>query len=232
MSISKIVLFDIDGTIILTRGAGRRVLEEAINHVFGRTLDASSIRFSGKTDPQIVREILEANEIAEPELSEARTAILQRYADNFSIEELLPTLEVLPGVKELIDLLSRNPSIKIGLLTGNLEETSWLKIDAAEIDRAFFEIGGYGSDSEDRYSIPAIVLEKARKHFKEDFSGDQLIIIGDTEHDIKCGRSVEAKSIGVATGHYTLEDLQSHHPDLAYSDLSDAKKVYDDIVGL
>jgi len=81
MSKAKLILFDIDGTIILTRGAGRRVLEEAIDHVFGRPMDASTIRFSGKTDPQIVREILEANDIKEPELSEARTAILRRYAD-------------------------------------------------------------------------------------------------------------------------------------------------------
>lgn len=232
MSISKIILFDIDGTIILTKGAGRRVLEEAINHVFGRDLDASTIRFSGKTDPQIVREILEANGIIEPELSKARSAILERYANNFSIEELMPTLEVLPGVKDLISLLSQNPTIKIGLLTGNLEATSWLKIDAASIDRSFFEIGGYGSDSEDRYSIPAIVLKKAQNHFEEDLAGKQLVIIGDTEHDIKCGKSISAKSIGVATGHYTLEELKSHNPDLAYADLSDAKKVYADIVAL
>lgn len=232
MAISKIILFDIDGTIILTKGAGRRVLEEAINYVFGRDLDASSIRFSGKTDPQIVREILEANGIKEPELSEKRSAILERYASNFSIEELMPTLEVLPGVKELIALLSANPEIKVGLLTGNLEATSWLKMDAASIDRSLFEIGGYGSDSEDRYSIPAIVLAKARNLFQEDLSGDQLVIIGDTEHDIKCGRSISAKSIGVATGHYSYEELKSHEPDLVYSDLSDAHSILADILSL
>ncbi len=232
MGFKRLVLFDIDGTIILTKGAGRYVLERAIDTEYGSSLDASQIGFSGKTDPQIVREILEFNGIKGDYMRELRGRILIRYADEFNNDDLLPTLEVLPGIIELVGLLSSEPGIQLGLLTGNLEKTSWLKVQAAGLDKEHFDLGGYGSDHEDRYSIPGIVLDKANRFYEHEVRGDHLLIIGDTEHDIKCGRSIGAKSIGVATGYYSFEDLQSHDPDLVYHDLGNHESVAQDILSL
>jgi len=142
------------------------------------------------------------------------------------------TLEVLPGIVELVDLIEKDDNLFLGLLTGNVEPTAYMKVEAAGLNRSLFPIGGYGSDHEDRYRIPQIVMDKWTSQNGTEILGSEMLIVGDTEHDIKCGREVGAKSLAVATGHYTVPELKSDDPDLVYGDLSDYQKVFADIKAL
>jgi phosphoglycolate phosphatase len=217
----KLVLFDIDGTILLTDGAGRRAVNRALMEVFGTTGSADH-RFDGKTDPQIVRELMRMEGHADDHIDQRMGRMLSRYVEILH-EELnsgVGRTRVMPGVHELLDALDARDDVLLGLLTGNLAAGARAKLAAAGIEPDRFRVGAYGSDHETRGELPRVAQQRARDELGLDIPGHDVVVIGDTPADIHCGRGIGAQSIGVATGHYSVEELARHNPTAVFPDLS------------
>jgi phosphoglycolate phosphatase-like HAD superfamily hydrolase len=217
----KLVLFDIDGTILLTDGAGKRAIHRALLDVFGSTGPADH-RFDGKTDPQIVRELMRIAGHADDKIDAEMASLFARYVDYLQ-EELragADDVRVMPGVVELLDALDARHDATLGLLTGNLIEGARAKLVAAGIDPDRFSIGAYGSDHETRAELPAVAQQRARDELGLIVEGRDVVVIGDTPADLSCGLAIGARAIGVATGHYSVDDLSSYYPAAVFADLS------------
>ena len=222
----KLVLFDIDGTILWSDGAGRRAMQRALTNAFGTSGDAS-YRYDGKTDMQIVRDLMR-NEGYDDALIDARmNALLDEYASSLH-EELrsgATHVERFGGVVELIEALEARPDRRVGLLTGNIEVGAGAKLRAVGLDPGRFRINAFGSDHEVRGELPAIAQRRAREELGLHVEGDAIVIIGDTPADIECGRTIGARAIAVATGRYSVEDLAAHSPFAVFPDLADTAAV-------
>jgi phosphoglycolate phosphatase-like HAD superfamily hydrolase len=227
----KLVLFDIDGTILLTNGAGRRAVQRALLEVFGSRGTADH-RFDGKTDPQIVRELMRLEGHADEHIDERMGRMLARYVE-FLHEELrsgVGSTHLMPGVRELLDALDARDDMLLGLLTGNLAAGARAKLSAAGIDPARFRVGAFGSDHESRGELPGVAQRRAREDLGHDIAGGNVVVIGDTPADIQCGRAIGARAIAVATGHYSVEELSRHNPAAVFEDLSRTDEVIRAIV--
>jgi phosphoglycolate phosphatase len=217
----KLVLFDIDGTILLTDGAGKRAIHRALIEIFGAT-GPEDHAFGGKTDPQIVRELMRHVGHGDEHIDARMTELLDLYVV-YLHEELSSGAEgvrLMPGVRELLDALDERDDVIIGLLTGNLEEGARAKLRSAGIDPGRFVVGAFGSDHEERGELPAVAQRRAHEQLGVVVSGPDVIVIGDTPADIHCGRGVGARAIAVATGHYTMAELREHTPAALFLDLS------------
>ncbi|MDQ6829934.1 MAG: haloacid dehalogenase-like hydrolase [Gemmatimonadota bacterium] len=222
----KLVLLDIDGTILWTDGAGRRAMESALTGVFGSP-GAPSYRYDGKTDGQIVRELMTQAGHSTEDVERAIPDVMQRYLGMLESELTTGTrrVHVFPGVLELIDAVDAHEGMLLGLLTGNLREGASLKLRAAGIDPDRFVVGAFGSDHHLRPELPGIARVRACELLGRDVAGDRVVVIGDTPADIACGRAIGARAIGVATGHYSVEDLSVHGAAAVFADLTDTDAV-------
>jgi len=222
----KLVLFDIDGTILLTDGAGKRAIHRALREVFGST-GPDSHAFGGKTDPQIVRELMRMEGHEDPHIDDRMPLLLDRYVTYLGEELEVSTakVETMPGIHALLDVLDRRDDAIIGLLTGNLIEGAKAKLASVGIDFGRFKIGAFGSDHELRGELPAVAQRRAREELGVEVGGPDVVVIGDTPADIHCGQSIGARAIAVATGTYSIDDLLEHHPAAAFEDLSDTDAV-------
>ena len=227
----KLVLFDIDGTLLLSDGAGRRAITRALGEVFGETGPAD-FHFDGKTDPQIVRELMRLAGLDERRIDDGMERLLARYVDCLHEELRAPGHRpyALPGVPELLDALEREASVTLGLLTGNLEAGAAAKLASVRLDARRFRVGAYGSDHEHRPELPAVALARAQRDLGLQVGGGEVVVIGDTPADLTCGRSVGARAIGVATGRFSVADLERHDPIAVFEDLSDTSAVVQAIV--
>lgn len=222
----KIILFDIDGTILRTNGAGRRAMERALIDAFG-TAGAARYRYDGKTDRQIVRELMRAAGFDDATIDMRMQDVIDAYV-RLLHEELrdgVAHVSCYVGVEPLIDALETRGDRVVGLLTGNVEPGAFAKLAAVGLAQARFRVNAFGSDHEERGQLPAIALARARAALAAELNGDQLVIIGDTPNDIACGRGVGARCIAVATGNYRVSDLEAHSPHAAFADLSDTDSV-------
>lgn len=230
---AALVLFDIDGTILLTAGAGRRALGEALEGIVVLGEATAHVRFDGKTDPQIVAELLEA--AGHPDAGDASLihSVCRRYVSLLAAELERPrsVTTVMPGIHPLLDTLEAHPAALLGLLTGNVVEGAALKLGAAGIPADRFRVGAYGSDSRHRPDLPAIAARRALPWFGREPRGHEVVIIGDTPADITCGREIGARAIGVATGAYTVADLAEAGAHAAFADLTDTERVLEAILG-
>ncbi len=222
----RLVLFDIDGTLLLTHGAGMRALNRAfeVNHVLPDAVKA--VHPDGKTDPQIVREIMKICGRDSECTSEMFASFFTSYLSFLKQEMAVCTqLRIMPGVRELLAKLVGEPDLCVGVATGNIEEGAWIKLRHARL-HSFFHFGGFGSDSEDRTEVirQAIVRGTALVAPR---SVEAAFVIGDTPRDIIHGQAAAARTIAVATGTYSLETLRSHKPDLAVSTLEEIDPVMD-----
>lgn len=226
----KLVLFDIDGTLLWTDGAGRRAIHQALLDEMGTAGPIQGFRFDGKTDPQIVRELLAAAAHPDAE-SEARVAaVCRRYVELLHAELAKPTQSttVMAGVRELLAALEpaeREGRALVGLLTGNLERGAALKLRSAGLDPARFAVGAYGSDSHRRSDLPAVAAERAAERTGRAFAGEAIVILGDTPDDVACGRPIGARSVAVATGFYDVAALRAAGAAHVFPDLSDTAAV-------
>ena len=227
MSRSRLVLFDIDGTLLLTAGAGRRAITAALAEQVGDVSAFQHVRFDGKTDPQIVTELLQAAGHGPPHDSDRVEALCRRYVTLLETELQRPGAEttLMPGILELLSRLQGEESVLLGLLTGNMVDGAELKLRAGGVDPDIFAVGAYGSDSAHRAELPAIAAHRARPLLGRAPSGAAVGILGDTPADIHCGRGIGARAIGVATGAYSVADLETHQPYAAFQDLSDTEAV-------
>ncbi len=231
----RLVLFDIDGTLLLSGGAGRRAILAALQDVAGigaGTGAVDQVRFDGKTDPQIVVELFEAagEPLGGPERIDL---VLGRYLEHLEIDLGVNAhlATVMPGIHALLGVLGADPGVVVGLLTGNVVRGAAIKLTAAGIEPGQFQIGAYGSDHAVRAELPPIAAERAAPLFGRAPRGPEVVIIGDTPADVTCGRSLGATAIGVATGHYTPTDLAAAGAAHVFADLADTGRVRAAILG-
>jgi phosphoglycolate phosphatase len=227
---TRVVLFDIDGTILLSSGSGRTAMESALVEHFG-TPGPASYRYDGKTDKLIVRETMRLQGITDAEIDARMDAVLARYLEN--LEAAFASggrrAYTLPGVHALIDEVERADDLVLGLLTGNVEAGARAKLGAVSLGFDRFVVGAFGSDHEERPQLPPIAQARASALLGYEVRGDQLIIIGDTPADVHCGRGVGARAIAVATGGFTVDELAAHEPAATFTDLSDTVRVLEAI---
>lgn len=222
----RVVLFDIDGTILLTDGAGRRAMLGALEATFGTAGDPT-FRYDGKTDMQIVREAMRGAGHADALIDERMPAVIDRYVGGLrrELESAPGTVQLMRGVTALLDAVAARDDMVLGLLTGNVVAGAEAKLTVAGVGFARFRLGAYGSDHEHRDALPAIARERAAVLLGHDVAGEDLVIIGDTPSDIACGRGVGARAVAVATGHYSVDELAGHAPAAVFRDLGDTAAV-------
>ena len=222
----RLVLFDIDGTLLRSGGAGRVAMERALTGVFGSP-GSSEYRYDGKTDRQIVRELMREEGFSDDEIDQSMEDILEAYVDGLHGELAArgPRVLVCEGVPELLDALEARPDIVLGLLTGNIEPGARAKLSAAGIDPERFRVNAFGSDHEHRPNLPAVAQRRAREVLGTEVAGERLIVIGDTPADIQCGESIGAKAIGVATGRFSTDELRAYNPYAVFESLRDTNAV-------
>lgn len=228
----KLVLFDIDGTLLLTDGAGRRAIHRALREVFGTTGPANYF-FDGKTDPQIVRELMRLAGHGDERIDTEMEALLDRYVECLREELSDPGYQphTLPGVPALLERLEMQSSVILGLLTGNLEEGAKAKLQAVGLDPRRFRVGAFGSDHAHRSELPGIARDRTRERLGVEVRGSAIVVIGDTPADLTCGQALGASAIGVATGRHTVEELTRHGPLAVFPDLADTDVVARVILG-
>jgi len=228
----RLVLFDIDGTLLSAAGAGRRAIHSALTEIFGTTGPAD-YWFDGKTDKQIVRELMRAEGHADAVIDERMSGLLARYVECLHEELRDPehVAHAYPGVQELLDALARRSDVVLGLLTGNLAAGANAKLSAAGIDPSLFTVGAFGSDHECRPDLPAVAQRRAREMLGVDVAGQALVVVGDTPADIECGRGVGARTVGVATGRYSVTDLMRQGANAVFDDFRDTAVVVNGILG-
>lgn len=215
----KLLLFDIDGTLVHANGSGRTAIEQALTDVFDRPISTDSVTFSGRTDPGIMRDILQANDVAATASNIDRA--LHAY-ETIVLDQGNPNdVTLIPGAAPLLDRLATRADVTLALLTGNIRSTAFWKLEAVDLDRHFV-FGAFGSDHGDRHQLPPVAVRRAQEHTGHTFVGSDVVIIGDTEHDIQCGRSIGAFSVGVCTGSYSRVDLRPYNPNVLLDTLQDA----------
>jgi phosphoglycolate phosphatase-like HAD superfamily hydrolase len=221
----KLLLFDVDGTLLTASGAGRRALEQAMREVYGTAGPIDAYDFRGGTDPQIIRDLLGGAGVSEAAIAAGEATVYRRY------EALLEreigdgrSVTVYPGVRDLVQTLAAREDVLVGLLTGNIEAGARIKLRPTGL-WPHFRLGAYGSDHADRTCLPPVAAERAEKLVGRAFGGADTVIIGDTPRDIGCARAFGAKAIAVATGWHTVQDLTAYRPDHVLTDLSDQARV-------
>jgi phosphoglycolate phosphatase-like HAD superfamily hydrolase len=221
----RLLLFDIDGTLINSSRIGRAALGRALVDVFGTAGALESYEFAGKTDRRIVHDLMIGEGWLEEAVRERHEQLDERMAVAGQALFTAETIWPCPGVLPLLDSLRRREDVILALLTGNIRHTVPLKLAAAGIDPALFMTGAYGSDSFDRNELFAVALDRVRRETGHHFTGEDVVIIGDTPADIRCARSGGGRAIAVATGPYSAEVLYQNRPDHLFNDLTRTEDV-------
>jgi phosphoglycolate phosphatase-like HAD superfamily hydrolase len=226
----RLVLFDIDGTLLSSGRAARESVLAALERIFGWKGPgaADGYDFSGKTDPQILRELVGAA-VGEERLGRDLPRALDLYLEELEKRLDPAAVAVKPGIPELVDRLSSDPRVTLGLLTGNVERGARLKLEPPGLNR-YFLFGAFGSDSPDRYLLPAVAIERARQSTGRIFAGKSVVIVGDSIHDVACGRSLGVRSVAVATGPTSRDRLLAEKPDAFFEDFSDVGRAFEAIL--
>jgi phosphoglycolate phosphatase-like HAD superfamily hydrolase len=223
----RLVLFDIDGTLLLSAQAGRRALRAAFEGEYGDLSFFDSVRLDGKTDPQIVAELHAAAGSPERHTQESLDRLLDRYL--LELEREIANrghlVHPCPGVPELLDALDERQDVVVGLLTGNVVPGARLKLGAAGIDFGRFALGAFGSDSAHRPDLPSVAAERAAELFGRTPHGDEVVIIGDTPADVACGAGISARAVAVATGNFSLTELAATGAYATFATLADTAAV-------
>ena len=218
----KVLLFDIDGTLVLTGRAGVRAMNRACEQVFGHSNALDGVAVAGRTDSIILHDALRAigHEMDEDLFAQLRDA----YVTLLREEILLPgegTKAVLPGVAGLLDALRARPDVFLALLTGNFEEGARIKLEHFDLWR-YFKCGAFGDDAADRNALVPFALDRARACGLDAIAPEDVFVVGDTPHDVACARAVGAVPVGVATGSFSVADLRGSGADIVFPDLGDA----------
>ena len=219
---TQLVLFDIDGTLLTSGGAGEKALHLALADRFGVQSGLQGIEIAGRTDSGIARQIFAREGIeATPE---NLAAFFDRYLHHLA--EQLPQTKgrLLPGILELLAKLAKLPHVALGLLTGNLEGGAKLKLTHYGVWE-YFEFGAFADDHHDRNELGKFARDRAETHHRCVFAPEQIFILGDTPHDVACARAIGAKAVAIATGGCTRESLAQCDPDFLFTDLSDTDAV-------
>ena len=213
-----LLLWDIDGTLLASGGAGLRALRIALQTEFRLDASLEDIDWAGRTDRYIIAQIFE--KFGLPHTVETVDRYIEAYAAALPAE-LARSASVLPGVLELLQAAGGRADIVQGLLTGNLRRGAEIKLAHHGL-WDFFAFGAFADDSPDRNELGPHALRRAAEHAGGLFHPDRVWIIGDTPHDVACGRVIGANTLALPTGHHTAEELAAHHPTAMLRDLKDA----------
>ena len=218
----RLLLFDIDGTLINSGGAGMEALKCALKERFKIEDDLEDIEIAGMTDSGIVVSILNKHRI--PDNAENITAFLDSYVHFLSRELTRRKGNLLPGVLELLKKLKTRKHVVLGLLTGNVSRGAQLKLGHYGVWH-FFEFGAFADDHHDRNQLGSFARARAKEKHGREFSAEEIDVIGDTPRDIACGKALGARTIAVATGSWSRERLAEHGPDILIDDFSDVDRL-------
>ncbi|HUE77965.1 MAG TPA: HAD family hydrolase [Longimicrobiales bacterium] len=221
----KLVLLDIDGTLLTTSGAASRAFRRAMLETYRETGPIDSYAFHGRTDPQIARELLRLAGLDDATIDAGLDGLWSAYLRELEFELAKPEtrVDVLPGVPTFLDALHASGEHLVALLTGNIEEGARLKLAAADLWHRF-DFGAYGSDHERRDRLPAVAVRRARERTGIHFRGLDVVIVGDTPFDVSCGRSLGVWAVAVATGKHSAEELEEAGADVVLEDLGDTAR--------
>jgi phosphoglycolate phosphatase len=233
--VRRLVLWDIDGTLVQAGEVGRDIFTEAFQAVVGRAPDQGAARMlamAGRTDPEIALEFLTAHEIAEgashlPAFSEALVTALAAKA-----AVIRERGRALPGAREALVALGRTEGVVQSVLTGNLQPNALLKLASFELDGHLdFEVGGFGSDHHHRPSLVEVARAKAERRYGTGFPGTATVLVGDTPLDVAAGRAGGARVVAVATGPFSADELRATGADAVLEDLRDTEAAVAAILG-
>lgn len=222
---THLVLFDIDGTLLHSGGCGRAATRLAVQEVFGTVGTLDTVSFAGKTDWQILLEALAPANISAAQIAAQIDTYNQTVARHLS--EIIASFAVhpCPGAPALVAALRADPTVLLGLVTGNMAALVPIKLRAAGYDPADFAVAAYGSEGWDRAMLPPLALERARALNRADFAPEKVVIIGDTPGDIACAQSIGARTVAVATGPFSVAQLARHRPSYVFPTLEDTSAV-------
>ena len=219
----KLILFDLDGTILLSGGVGARAVNRACKKIHGIANVMDEVMPDGKTDIAILREIFKA--IEKDFVPDEIDSLFREYLSFLKEEvENSPEYRVMPGIPELIKALSEREDIIIGIATGNIEEAALIKLERSELGD-YFKFGGFGSDFENREELIRIAIERGKNFLNYEREFERVFVIGDTPLDIIHARVAGAKTVAVATGSYSVSDLEKYNPDYLFENFSNFESV-------
>ncbi len=229
-TLRRLVLFDIDGTILTDRGASRSAFADALAQVYGYDGDLSRYDFSGRTDPQIAHMVLRDAGISRDDVEAALPRLWEIYLDGLARTATAERVYVMAGIRELLAELETHEEVVLALLTGNIEPGARLKLGGAGLN-GYFPFGAFGSDSPDRTELPPIAIERASTHVGKRFRGADVVIIGDSIYDVRCGVPYEATTIAVASGKTAAEKLRAENPTHFFESVEDLGAMMGAILG-
>jgi phosphoglycolate phosphatase-like HAD superfamily hydrolase len=221
---AKLILFDVDGTLIDVAGAGRRSMEGAFREVLG--VDglerAGAVPYAGRTDPLIFASMAEACGVDPATFRERKDDLVRSFVRALELEMQRPDprRRVLPGVRALLERLEAMDGVHLGLLTGNLEAGARIKLEPFDLNR-FFPAGGFASDDPDRRTIARVAHGRMSELTGIDFPPEAVTVVGDTDHDVDCARANGFRAVAVDSGWVPRERLERSRPDALLDDLSD-----------
>ncbi len=222
----KLVLFDIDGTLLISNKSGTQAHIKTCQELFGKTI--TQFAQAGLTDQLVVKEIVQKNKLG----AEVDGGFLARYFGLYTkyIKEVLAVSKpfLLPGVAKLLEELSKNPDVVLGLLTGNVKDVAKLKLDKLDMWN-YFNVGAFGDDNPDRNKLGPIAMKRAEEYLKQRFTPEDVVILGDTNYDVDCARAIGAKMIGVTYAGFS-HSLNEQNTNYLFKDFHDTKKVVEAIL--
>jgi phosphoglycolate phosphatase len=220
MPARRLVLFDIDGTLLRTQGAGRVSTRQAMLEVFGTAAGIDAHDFGGKTDWSTLADLLAPHGVDAAAIGRQMPYYEQVVARH--LEDIIDKhiVEACPGALEVVQALRADQDTVLGLLTGNVSTTAPIKLRAAGFDPDWFAVGAYGSEAVSRNDLPPLALERAIVHSGQSLTPDDVVIIGDTPADVDCARALGASAVAVLTGFSTAEALHAANPDHLLDDLT------------
>jgi len=221
-----VCLFDIDGTLLNSGGAGQAAMEEAMRIEFGASRLCEGLETAGRTDRAITLDLFQFHglEFTEDLLARFHQAYLRQLPAELARKEGL----ILPGVVALLEALRTRNDVALGLLTGNYREGARLKLGHFDLHH-HFAFGGYGDRHLHRDDVAREALEEVQRRVDGDFNHDRLWVIGDTPADVRCGRAIGARVAAVSTGRYSSAELSDCAPDLLLADFSDPGPLLDSL---
>lgn len=215
----KLLIWDIDGTLINSKGCGRKAMDKAFWRRYNIKEGFKNVSIAGRLDWQIVKDALKNNKIIEENIRE----FFNIYGEMLKYElEANTSPEILPGVKEFLDYTYRDENIYHAVGTGNCEIGAKLKLSHLGLDH-YFEIGGFGDEELERWELIDKVVKKAEEYYNISFRKENIYVIGDTPRDIESGKKIGVKSVAVATGVYKFDELLKYEPDYIYNNLVEFK---------
>lgn len=228
----RLILFDLDGTLVMSKGLGRRALEEAFLERYGWQSATRGVSFGGMTDPLIVRQVFLEHGRSPEEARREQAELLRRYIQLLeqSVAEAVPDegprCWALPGAAPLLRHLGDRTDCLVGVLTGNVEQGARIKLRAAGLGDDFFRVGAFGDEAEARNDLLPVALERANRHLGEPvLTARDVVVVGDTPKDIAVAKAHAARAVVVATGVSPRAELEQHEPDVLLEDLSHLQTV-------